>query len=747
MAITAPFTGTVADVIGRKRVIVSAMVLLTVPTVMVSLAPTLGSVIFWRFVQGLALPPIFAVTVAYIGDEWPAHEATAAAGVYTSGASLGGFSGRFITGMLSDLIGWRHAFDVLALMTLTGAVLVFWLLPRERKFVRPAGLMASGRQMLGHFRNGQLLATYAVGFGVLFYFVATFTYISFQLAAPPYNLSPTLLGTIFLTYLAGSALTPWTGHAVNRLGRRGLMIGAIGLWMCGIALTLMASLWAILAGLTLCTICGLMCQSVSTGYVTVTAQAGRSSAVGLYVTAFYFGGSFGAMLGGVAWNNRRLARLRRAGGLDASDHDHDRDPGMGTANADRNRERRDPMNPATARTFSARQLAVGIVGYCCFINLYSPQSILPLLSHDFGASAAKVSTIITVSTMAVALTAPFTGTVADVLGRKRVIVTAMFLLAIPTIMVGLSPNLTWMITWRGIQGLVLPPIFAVTVAYIGDEWPHNEAATAAGIYSSGSSFGGFSGRLVTGFFADWLGWRYGFFALACVALTGAIAVALLLPRERKFVRSEGILASGKQMLRHVRNPQLLSVYAVGFGVLFNFIATFTFVSFHLAAPPYNLSPTWLGVLFVTYLAGSALTPWTGWAVTRFGRRRFMTCGDRDLDRRRGADAGLAAAVDRPRPDALRRLRPALPGGVDGERDHHRQGRPLVGGRTLRHELLRRRKLRRRARRPRLDVRQLAGLRRDGSGDAGDHGRHRPFRLDAGPADSAHGRAGAKLGLI
>ncbi len=281
------------------------------------------------------------------------------------------------------------------------------------------------------------------------------------------------------------------------------------------------------------------------------------------------------------------------------------------------------MNAAIARTFSTRQLAVGIVGYCCFINLYSPQSIMPLLSHDFGASAAKVSTIITVSTMAVALTAPFTGTVADVLGRKRVIVTAMFLLAIPTIMVGLSPNLTWMIAWRGVQGLVLPPIFAVTVAYIGDEWPHNEAATAAGIYSSGSSFGGFSGRLVTGFFADWLGWRYGFFALACVALTGAIAVALLLPRERKFVRSEGIVASGKQMLRHVRNPELLSVYAVGFGVLFNFIATFTFVSFHLAAPPYNLSPTWLGVLFVTYLAGSALTPWTGWAVTRFGRRRFM----------------------------------------------------------------------------------------------------------------------------
>ena len=281
------------------------------------------------------------------------------------------------------------------------------------------------------------------------------------------------------------------------------------------------------------------------------------------------------------------------------------------------------MNAATARTFSARQLAVGLAGYCCFINLYSPQAILPLLSGEFHATAAEVSTIITVSTLAVAVTAPFTGTVADVLGRKRVIVAAMFALVIPTLMVGLSTSLSWMIFWRGVQGLVLPPIFAVTVAYIGDEWPHNEATTAAGIYSSGSSLGGFSGRLVTGIFADWVGWRWGFFALAGIALAGAIGVMFLLPRERKFVRSEGLLASGKQMLAHFRNRQLVSIFAVGFGVLFNFIATFTYVSFHLAAAPYNLSATWLGVLFVTYLAGSVLTPWTGWAVNRFGRRRFM----------------------------------------------------------------------------------------------------------------------------
>ncbi len=281
------------------------------------------------------------------------------------------------------------------------------------------------------------------------------------------------------------------------------------------------------------------------------------------------------------------------------------------------------MNAAHRSTISARQLAVGLIGYCAFINLYAPQSILPLLSHEFGASAAEVSTIITVSTLAVALTAPFTGAIADVLGRKRVIVAAMFVIVVPTLMVGMATSLSALIFWRAVQGLVLPPIFAVTVAYIGDEWPPREATTVAGIYSSGASLGGFSGRLVTGFLADLIGWRAGFNALAVIAFAGAIAVAFLLPHERRFVRSEGLLASGRQMLAHFRNGQLVATYAVGFGVLFNFICTFTYVSFHLAAAPYNLSSSALGAIFVVYLVGSVLTPWIGWAVTRFGRRHFM----------------------------------------------------------------------------------------------------------------------------
>lgn len=301
VAFTAPLTGTAADVLGRKRVIVTALFLLTVPTLMCALSTSLNAMVFWRFVQGLVLPPVFAVTIAYIGDEWEPHEVTSAAGIYMSGASLGGFSGRFVTGVLADLFGWRIALMAIAAMTLAGWLAVLTLLPREKKFVRSEGLAASGRQMLQHLRNGQLLATYAVGFGVLFCFILTFTYINFRLAAPPFNLSPSWLGVIFIVYLAGAALVPLTGWAVNRFGRRRFMVPTIAVWIGGVLLTLAPSLWLILVGLTVCASCGMIAQAISTAYISITAKAGRSSAVGLYVTSFYIGGAFGAALGGAAW--------------------------------------------------------------------------------------------------------------------------------------------------------------------------------------------------------------------------------------------------------------------------------------------------------------------------------------------------------------------------------------------------------------------------------------------------------------
>ncbi len=301
VAATAPFTGAVADVLGRKRVIVVAMVLLLVPSVMIPLSSSLNELIVWRFIQGLLLPPIFAVTIAYIGDEWPPQQATGVIGIYTSASAVAGFLGRFIPGLLIAYVGWRGGFFTLAALLAVCLIVVATLLPRERQFVRASNLAASLRQMVAHLRNPRLLAVYAVGFGVLFNFIAVFTYMSFHLAGAPFHQSPAFIGSIFVVYLAGAAAAAMTGPAIAAIGRRSFVLWALAAWAVGILLMLIPSIPVIVFALAIASICGTLAQAASTSSVAITAQGGTSSAVGLYVTSFYVGGTCGGWLAGLAY--------------------------------------------------------------------------------------------------------------------------------------------------------------------------------------------------------------------------------------------------------------------------------------------------------------------------------------------------------------------------------------------------------------------------------------------------------------
>src|SRR5947209_15714898 len=173
----------------------------------------------------------------------------------------------------------------------------------------------------------------------------------------------------------------------------------------------------------------------------------------------------------------------------------------------------------------SRTVAVAAAGFCAFLNLYSPQALLPALGREFGVGPAEISAIMTASALAIALSAPFTGAVADVLGRKRIIAVAMLAVTLPMAGAAFTPDVPALIAWRFLQGLLLPPIFAVTVAYIGDEWPSADVLRVAGVYIAGSSLGGFCGRFVPGVLSDLVGWRGAFLTLAALSFAGAVMLA------------------------------------------------------------------------------------------------------------------------------------------------------------------------------------------------------------------------------
>lgn len=303
IAIASPFSGLVARRFGARRTIVASLLFLPVPILLAATARGIHALVFWRFLQGLAVPGIYAVTVAYLSQDWPPGGLGRAMAALLTGNVLGGFSGRLVCGVVADhLGGWRVAFVVLGLLTAAAAITAARLFPGAGAPRRPGAAPPERARPSDILGEPRLLATFAVGFMVLFSLVATFTYVTFHLAAPPFSLRTSALSYLFTVYLVGALVTPYAGGWIDRVGSRRAITVALAVAVAGGALTLAPSLALVVAGLTLVATGVFVSQAASTTYLrTAAAPRARSAASGLYVSIYYLGGSAGAIVPAVAW--------------------------------------------------------------------------------------------------------------------------------------------------------------------------------------------------------------------------------------------------------------------------------------------------------------------------------------------------------------------------------------------------------------------------------------------------------------
>jgi predicted MFS family arabinose efflux permease len=295
VAVAAPFAGAVSDRLGRKRVMLAAIAVLVGTTLAGAAAPGFPALLGARAAQGLAIPFVFAVAVAYVAEEVAGPRAAAVNGLYVSGTAFGGFLGRFVSGAVADELGWRASFVALALVLLLVLCAVAAWLPRERRFSPTSGLLGGVRGIGGQLRNGPLLGTCAVGASVLFVQVGAFTYAGLHLAGPPFGLGTAQVGAVFAVFLVAVVVTPLTGRLVSRVGRRVVLGLATGVVVAGLTLTLVPATAAVVAGLALSCTGVFATQTCATAQAAASGSAARSSAVGLYLTCYYAGGGVGAV--------------------------------------------------------------------------------------------------------------------------------------------------------------------------------------------------------------------------------------------------------------------------------------------------------------------------------------------------------------------------------------------------------------------------------------------------------------------
>lgn len=301
VALAAPWVGVLADLVGRKKIIVPAVWLLGLTHLFAAIPGSLGALVFWRFMQGLLTPAVFAVVVAYVNEEWPREQTGYVASIYVAGTVLGGFTGRFLTGLIATHVAWNWAFVALGGLSFVLALLIVSWLPKGQSFKREADLRGALRDMAAHLHNRSLLTIYAVGFTILFGLVATFTYITFYLDAPPFSLGPAALGSLFVVYLVGVIVTPLAGKLSSRMQGWKLLALAQACSILGILLSLIRLLPMVIVGLTLCSTGVFVCQIVTNRAIGNVTEKARASAVGWYVTIYYLGGFVGSTVPAFLW--------------------------------------------------------------------------------------------------------------------------------------------------------------------------------------------------------------------------------------------------------------------------------------------------------------------------------------------------------------------------------------------------------------------------------------------------------------
>lgn len=288
---------------GRRAMMTGSLAVAVAVGLAVPFAPDLGWLIALRAVQGAAIAGIPASAMAYLSEEVRPASLIGTIGLFVAGNSFGGMTGRLLTGWVADGWGWRVSLATVGVLSLVCAIAFRLLLPKARHFTPSAvSPRALARTCGGHLSDPLLRRLYAIGALFMTVFGGVYTVIGYRLVAEPFNLSQSLVGSIFLIYLVGTASSAAAGKLVGRLGRRGALYVAVTTTTAGLLLSLGDSLAAVLLGLVLITAGFFAGHAVASSSVSRAAKTGRAQASALYQTAYYIGSSVGGTLGALAFH-------------------------------------------------------------------------------------------------------------------------------------------------------------------------------------------------------------------------------------------------------------------------------------------------------------------------------------------------------------------------------------------------------------------------------------------------------------
>lgn len=296
--------GPLSDALGRNLLMSLSMAGAMLCCFALAFVTHYAELLILRALQGFFLAGLPAIAIAYMGDEFRHKALAAAVGLYISGNTLGGIGGRLLGGFMGEWLGWQEAFLLMSLISLVCLLLFIWLLPEATHFraqqLNPRGII---KDIHSHLRNPVLLSAYLIGGLNFFIFINQYSYATFMLADAPYSMSASLLGLLFLTYLCGTFSSSLSGKFAAWLPQPLVIALGILLLMFGSMLTLLGSVFWIIAGFCVNAFGFFLAHSSASNWVSRHATYARATASSSYLLFYYLGASTGGMYLAPFWES------------------------------------------------------------------------------------------------------------------------------------------------------------------------------------------------------------------------------------------------------------------------------------------------------------------------------------------------------------------------------------------------------------------------------------------------------------
>lgn len=272
-------------------------------------------------------------------------------------------------------------------------------------------------------------------------------------------------------------------------------------------------------------------------------------------------------------------------------------------------------------------IAMFFAGFATFSLLYCVQPLLPSLANHYHITPAKSSLALSISTGFLAFSILLSSAFSENLGRRGLMTGSMIGAAIFNILAGFAPNWHWLLIARALEGILLGGVPAVAMAYLAEEIAPRGFGKIMGLYVGGTAFGGMMGRVGMGSLIEWFNWQWALGIIGIIDLLAAIAFYFLLPLSKNFVAVRGINIHHhiRAWIGHIGSVRLLYIFFYIALIFGDFVAILNYTGFRLSGAPFYLSPTQIGFIFISYVAGIIVSPIAGSMTNKYRRSSLLCC--------------------------------------------------------------------------------------------------------------------------